>query len=401
MPSLALPQDCTGCAACDNACPQSAIQMTADERGFLHPAVTSEMCVECGLCEKRCPVIQPRVSESVDANVFAAWHANKDIRLDSSSGGAFSALAESIINQGGVVYGAVWDGPRRVIHRRIVSVDNLLELRKSKYLPSVIAKAFRDVKKDLKNGRKVLFAGTPCQIAGLKAYLQHMEVDDLITVDFICHGVPSPAVYDKYIDALENHYGRKVQMVNFRDKKLGVECNLILKVNLSDGSCKEIMFDWNSFYRGFVENVYLRTSCYNCRFNKFPRVADISLADFRGLGEKVRFSKIKERHLGFTGVIVNTDKGELLLRQSPNLIFEQRPNAELFNSQPHLVHPASVSSLSTSFWNEFKVLPYEELAVKYMPMNLRNRLMNVARFILRPRLYYAVGRVAKSLILRY
>ena len=399
MPSLVFPKDCTGCAACDNVCPKDAVEMVADERGFLHPDISPEKCVECKLCEKHCPVTSClEVDEAFRPKVFAAWHKSKAIRLDSSSGGAFSALAEAIICEGGGVYGAAWNDARNVSHRRIDTITELSELRKSKYIPSTIAKTFREVKRDLQAGRKVLFAGTPCQVAGLKSFLQKINTAGLMTVDFICHGVPSPAVYNKYIDSLEKHYGRKVQSVNFRDKKLGVETNLILKVTLSDGESKDIMFDKNSFYRGFVENVYLRTSCYNCRFNKFPRIADISLADFRGLGEKRPFSKIKERYLGFTGIIINTSKGELLVRQSPNLMFEERPETELYNSQPHLNHPANKPLLSDSFWDEFNVMSYDDLASKYLPMSLKNRLMNMTRFILRPRLYYAVVRVAKKLI---
>lgn len=398
MPCLALPQSCTGCAVCDNVCPKGAIQMVADERGFLHPIVSSDVCIECKLCEQLCPVISHKELDNIEPQVFVAWHKDRSIRLDSSSGGAFSALAESVINQNGVVYGASWDGPRKVAHKRIDSIAGLAELRKSKYLPSTIAKAFKDAKKDLQSGRKVLFAGTPCQIAGLNSYLQHIDAENLVTVDFICHGVPSPAVYNKYIDSLETHYGRKVQFVNFRDKKLGVECNLLLRVTLSNDECKDIMFDRNSFYRGFVGNVFLRTSCYHCQFNKFPRVADVSLADFRGLGEKCKFSGINERHIGFTGIIVNTNKGERLVQQSPNLMYEQRPNSELFNSQPHLDGPADASALSDSFWRDFNTVPYEDLAVKYMPMTLRNRMMNLVRLILRPRLYYAVGYMVKKFI---
>lgn len=397
MPTLALLKDCTGCAACYNKCPTDSIKMIADKRGFLHPVVSSVSCIECKLCEKVCPIlIEYLKSDNYQPQVYAGWHSDKTIRMASSSGGAFSALAEKILDRGGVIYGAAWDGPRKVCHIRVDSIDDLGKLRKSKYIPSEISDSLSNVRTDLRSGREVLFSGTPCQIAGLYAFLGNANSSLLTTIDFICHGVPSPAVYNDYLDYLEAHSHARVRNVDFRDKKLGVECNLLFKVVYDNGSQQEYMFGENSFYRAFVGNTCLRESCYNCHFNELPRKADISLADFRGLGEKSNFYAINERHLGFTGIIVNTLKGQKLLEVSPNLICAKRPESELFNSQPHLRHPAVPSSCKEKFWCDFRQIPYEELAERYLGMTLKSRIINGIRVILRPRLYYFMGRLAKK-----
>lgn len=400
MPTLASLKDCTGCAACYNKCPTDSIKMIADKGGFLHPVVSSVSCIECKLCEKVCPIlVEYPTSDNYQPQVYAGWHSDKTIRMASSSGGAFSALAEKILDRGGVIYGAAWDGPRKVCHIRIDSIDDLGKLRKSKYIPSEISDSLSNVRTDLRSGREVLFSGTPCQIAGLYTFLGNVDMSLLTTIDFICHGVPSPAVYNDYLDTLEERYKSTIQDINFRDKQLGVETNLLLKVRFKNKKQKALMFNENSFYRAFVGNTCLRESCYNCHFNELPRKADISLADFRGLGEKSNFYAINERHLGFTGIIVNTLKGQKLLEVSPNLICAKRPESELFNSQPHLRHPAVPSSCKEKFWCDFRQIPYEELAERYLGMTLRNRIINIIRLVLRPRLYYFIGRVVKKYIL--
>lgn len=397
MPTLASLKDCTGCAACYNKCPTDSIKMIADKGGFLHPVVSSVSCIECKLCEKVCPIlIEYPNSDNYQPQVYAGWHRDKTIRMASSSGGAFSALAEKILDRGGVIYGAAWDGPRKVCHLRVDSIDDLEKLRKSKYVPSEISDSLSNIKNDLSSGREVLFSGTPCQIAGLYTFLGKVDSSLLTTIDFICHGVPSPEVYTDYLDAIEKRYYSKIQEVNFRDKKLGVETNLLFKVRFKNGKQKAFMFSENSFYRAFVENICLRESCHNCRFNKLPRIADISLADFRGLGDTCNFDAINERHIGFTGIIVNTLKGQKLLEDCTNLMCAKRPESELFNSQPHLRHPAVPSSCREKFWSDFRKIPYEELAEHYLRMTIRNRIINIIRLVLRPRLYYFIGRMVKK-----
>lgn len=401
MPNLADINSCTECSACYNICPHQAITMGTDGKGFHTPIVDSKKCVECRMCERVCPIVSPKVrTTDFKTIVYAGWHKDRGLRMSSSSGGAFSALAETIIKEGGVVYGAAWHDSRSVRHIRVATIDDLGKLRKSKYIPSEIGKIYIQVRKDLKDGLKVLFSGTPCQIIGLKNFLNHKYFDNLTTVDFICHGVPSPTVFTAYIDYLEGRYGDKVEYVDFRDKSLGVESNLLFQSRLNTGKIKKEMFDGNSFYRGFIDNLYLRPSCYQCTFNTPARTADISLADFRGLGSRGNFDRLRERRFGFTGMMINSEKGARLVESAENLCVIQRAEEELYNSQPHLLHPAKRNKDSQEFWSKFDKIPYEDLAKRFMPMSFRNRVLNIVRYILRPRLYYFLGESSKRLLRR-
>lgn len=202
MPELATLDLCTGCSACFNVCPHNAIQMIADDEGFSYPHVNTEKCIECKLCEISCPILAEQDSwGKLNPAVYAMW--NNIDRCVSSSGGAFSSFARSILDQGGVVYGATLDGNFVCSHKEIKSVDELAVLRGSKYMQSDIGDSFKNVKKRLRQNYKVLYCGTPCQIAGLKSFLQK-SYDNLLTIDLACHGVPSNIVFQKYLLKLKD-----------------------------------------------------------------------------------------------------------------------------------------------------------------------------------------------------
>lgn len=399
MPQLCKADLCTGCASCMNACPKDAILMKQDHRGFVHPVIDPEKCIECKLCERTCPLLVRTVpTNDIEPGTYAAWHCDKTVRKESSSGGAFSALAESILSMDGVVYGAAWESCRSVRHIRVTDIRELEKLRKSKYLPSEISYTLRRVKADLNGGRRVLFSGTPCQIAGLYSYLGKTDRSNLYTVDLICHGVPSPYVFNQYLNTLEGKYGKKIVNVNFRDKRIGVECNLLTSFELEDNTEKNEYFDDNSFYRSFVGNVTLRTACTKCPFNILPRRADISLADFRGLGAMGRFDYKGSRHLGFTGLLVNNNHGRQLFDLSGNLRYDRRDFNELKSRQPLLNHPATPAPGSKVFWEEFENgAEYSVIAHKYLKMSPRMRFMNIVRIILRPRIYYLISDIVKGI----
>ena len=190
--------NCCGCSACVQICPKQCISMAADNEGFLYPQVNSAICIDCGLCEKVCPVINQSAPRE-PLVVYAAKNNNEDIRLKSSSGGIFTLLAEKVIEEGGVVFGAKFDADWNVVHDYTETIEGLAAFRGSKYVQSIIGDNFKTAKQFLNNGRKVLFSGTPCQIAGLKKYLRK-EYDNLLTVDVVCHGVPSPMVWRDYLD---------------------------------------------------------------------------------------------------------------------------------------------------------------------------------------------------------
>lgn len=212
-------KDCMGCHACENSCPTQCISMMPDNEGFLYPKVDYSLCVECKKCISVCPIIN---KVKVDNNPQAYVSINKDdsIRLDSSSGGIFTTIAEKIINDDGVVFGAGYTDIFEVIHKFVDNTEKLSELRGSKYVQSKIGNTYKEAKDFLDMGRKVLFSGTPCQIAGLKSYL-NKSYDNLITQDFICHGVPSPKVWRKYVEFRETEAKSKVSSVSFRNKDEG------------------------------------------------------------------------------------------------------------------------------------------------------------------------------------
>lgn len=298
---------CCGCGACVQACPKKCISMSADTEGFLYPQVDSAICIDCGLCEKVCPVINQEEPREPLA-VYAAKNNNEKIRLKSSSGGIFTLLAEQIIADGGVVFGARFNEKWEVVHDYTETIEGLEPFRGSKYVQSVIGDNFINAKQFLTDGRKVLFSGTPCQIAGLKKFLRK-EYENLLTVEVVCHGVPSPMVWRDYLDykrekraAGKNTVSSSLNElpvitgISFRDKtngwkKFGFKIiyaaskaaeNSVSKS--SDNTNYEITpFNEDLFMKGFLKNLYLRPSCYHCAARQGKSGADISIADYWGV----------------------------------------------------------------------------------------------------------------------
>lgn len=204
-PILCDKKDCTGCATCVQICPQSAINMVKDEKGFLYPQIDSTKCIGCLLCEKKCPINEPERTTNPSPTVYACWHKNMDIRLKSSSGGVFSAIAEYILKNDGIVWGAAYSKDLILTYQYVESIGDLDKLRRSKYVQAEVNDSFKLIKEQLKAGKKVLFTGTSCHIRGLYSYLPKKLQENLVTIDFICHGVPSPSVFRKYINWLEKN----------------------------------------------------------------------------------------------------------------------------------------------------------------------------------------------------
>ena len=294
-------KDCCGCSACVQRCPKSCISLKEDNEGFLYPIVDKDICIDCGLCEKVCPVIHQR-QEKRPMFVYAAKNNDEIIRKQSSSGGFFTLIAENIINEGGVVFGARFDDNYLVKHDYSETIEGLSVFRASKYVQSRLEDNYQKAEKFLKQGRKVLFSGTPCQIAGLKRYLCK-EYDNLLTVDFVCHGVPSPGVWRKYLKetiarmcdtnsvstdsiSMENVH---VESISFRDKSLGwknFSFAMTLSATTRSGENKTFslceVYHQNSFMKGFLKDLYLRPSCYFCSARSGKSGSDITIGDLWG-----------------------------------------------------------------------------------------------------------------------
>lgn len=328
-------KDCCGCHACATVCAKHCITMQTDEEGFLYPIVDKDVCTHCGLCEKVCPVLnqsEPRKP----LKVYAAKNKNEEIRRQSSSGGIFTLLAEKVINEGGVVFGARFDENWDVVHAWTDAIEGIAAFRGSKYVQSAVGNTYRVVRDFLKQGRQVLFSGTPCQIAGLKKYLRK-EYDNLLTVEVVCHGVPSPLVWRRYLDETreqlraERGVGKNtvpssidelpvITGISFRDKTNGwkkfgfnlryaaseAASNSVLTSAIKDYTVLHEMHRDNLFMQGFLEDLYLRPSCYACASRSGKSGSDIAIADFWGVEN---FYPEFDDDKGVGLILCNTDKG--------------------------------------------------------------------------------------------
>lgn len=278
------PKNCCGCNACVQACPKHCIRMQEDSEGFLYPFVDRESCIDCGLCERVCPVINQNEPQK-PVVTLAAVNSDKSVRIASSSGGIFTLLAERTIDNGGVVFGATFDENWDVKHICIDSKSELPKLRGSKYVQSIIGNCYKEAKRHLSAGKEVLFSGTPCQIAGLKRFL-HKEYKNLKTVDVVCHGAPSPMVWRMYLDEVSSMYNiAQITDIKFRDKTEGWK-NFSLSIKYKDKEGAEKTFretlNENVFMRCFLSNLCLRPSCYACPARNGKSGSAITLADLWG-----------------------------------------------------------------------------------------------------------------------
>lgn len=315
-------EECTGCMACKQKCNNDAIYIKTIN-GFAYPAIDPNKCKSCGLCSKACPVLNLEDRKGncheKETKCFAAWNKDESVRLKSSSGGTFSVLAEYILSQGGVVYGAAWDEYMNLLHKGINSVSELDSLRRSKYVQSDTRNTFVEAKNHLQEGRKVMYCGTPCQIAGLTSFLGGKEYDNLLTVDVLCQGVPSPVFFKKYIEEVENATGMQVTDANFRSKDKGWRCGLLLLLRAQKGSRSRTLkrvLDRNEFYNAFIREYFQRPSCYDCQFKceKQGYYADLTIADFWRIGNKIPLN-VKNYTHGISAVVVNTEKGRNVFQQ--------------------------------------------------------------------------------------
>ena len=353
---------CTGCGACRNICPANAVCMRPDEKGFLHPQI-GENCIHCGECVRICPQNKAPVLHK-PGKVYAALAKDDDIRAASSSGGIFSLLADKVLQNGGSVFGAAVTESLTVRHIEITDAEGLERLRGSKYVQSKTRDSFQKAKERLAEGKEVLFSGTPCQIAGLYAYLGK-DHENLLTVDLLCHGVPSPLVLRKFLKSEEKKKNSKLSGIYFRKKLPGWKKNFLVLTFEDAGSLKFSMYE--SYLAGYLKDLYLRDSCYQCSYACSGRTGDITLGDYWGYCES-RPSYIEDDDLGISFVMLNTEKGEKNFRSLRRKIALAKRTAEdATRGNPILRRPNERPAASASFWNDFPNLSWEELSDIYFP----------------------------------
>lgn len=362
--------DCCGCNACGDVCAHHAITFKTDIEGFWYPEVNKNICTNCHLCEKVCPIININDLKKNDyakpSHTIAAINKNMRVRWDSTSGGAFSALADAMYAQGGYVSGALYNEDFTVRNYVSDNPDDLAKLRSSKYLQSKAEGLYADIRELLKRGEKVLACGTPCQMAALRSFLRK-DYNNLIIVDFICRGVNSPKVYRAYLDSLEKKYGSKVVYVKAKNKELGWR-NLTRKITFANGQSYYGVFMDDDFRRGYHTNVFCRPSCYDCKFKGFPRIADITIADYWGI-EKV--DKNLDNNIGTSLMLLNSKKGEAYFECAKDrLEYIETPFESILGGNIALrksINPAKIDR--KAFFEDLDDHDFDYVTAKYYPLH--------------------------------
>jgi coenzyme F420-reducing hydrogenase beta subunit len=360
---------CSGCSACMNSCPQNAIEMVEDEKGFKYPKVNKEKCINCGLCEKVCPILNiDNITRKPKA--YAVINKNDIVRKNSSSGGVFYVIAEYILKNNGVVFGAAFsDDFKSVLHMKIDDINCLGKLMTSKYIQSEIGNTYKECKEELDYGKKVLFTGTPCQIEGLLKFL-HKSYDNLFTQDIICHGVPSPKVWRTYLESLMK---KEIRSINFRDKTNGWE-NFNIKIDDYITS-----HNIDPYMKSFLSNYTIRDSCYNCKFKKINRLSDITLGDFWGIDN---IDKTMNDNNGTSLVIINSNKAmELLNAITQNCIVKEVDFNESIKYNSAFYESARKPKLRDDFINKLNPTNFKKVVKKYTKKRLFIRIISKLKVI--------------------
>lgn len=366
--------NCCGCTACASICNHEVITMKPDELGFLYPSFDAEKCVNCGLCEKVCQ-FNPEYNryDNFDRPLAYSLRLKDDVQLmRSQSGGAFFAIADYVLLKKGIVYGAAFNEQWRVVHQKAINHDELEKLRMTKYVQSDMRGVFSSIRKELQNNQYVLFSGTSCQVAGLKAFIPKNLHYKLVCVDIICHGVPSPKIWQDYLEYLEIKYKSKIVKACSRDKRFGWH-----------GAQESFVFEnGKELHRQTCNNLYfygysLRDSCASCVFTNTKRVGDITIGDHWGLPQNSAYEKDSK---GVSLLFVNSARGEEIINQILNSFSYE--SIQLANClQPQLQYPSKLNPRRANFINDYRLYGFEYVAKRYGDIGWRYKLSKTIRKI--------------------
>jgi coenzyme F420-reducing hydrogenase beta subunit len=362
-------EDCCGCTACKNICPTNAIVMVSDQEGFLYPYINQELCIDCGKCRKVCPFqniinVDDKLDESL---IYAIKHKNLETRMESTSGGVYTAISNYTLDKSGTVYGAKFDDNFHVVHSRAVNLKERNEFRGSKYVQSDLKDVFDQIQHELRTGQNVLFTGTGCQVAGLRKFITdtRTNIDRLVTNDIVCHGTPSPLLWDDYLKFIQKN--NILKSYTFRHKEKGWH-GYNVKAEYENGKCKINTTELKGYANLFSSNLTLRPSCYNCKFANLDRTSDIMMGDFWGI-EKTMPELDDDK--GISLVLINTHKGKIIFD-------EIKENLEVWECniqdclQPNLIKPTKRPEKREQFWQEYYDNGFKHIAKKYGGYNLKS-----------------------------
>ena len=374
--------DCCGCRGCEQICAHKALTMQENEEGFLYPVLNKEACVDCGLCEKVCPLMHGKDLPYEEGLPIAAQNLNPQDLFTSSSGGAFVAIAKEILSDEGVVYGAAFDNGPTLCHQRITTTKGLESLKGSKYLQSDTRDVYQQVKKDLTSGKQVYFVGTPCQVAGLRLFLRK-KYELLFTSDFVCHGTPSNKIFCNTVNHAGSKIGGKFKNYSFRDKNIkGWNCS---SSSSWENGKKEIYKiyskDMEAYFNAFISGDLMRMNCYSCPFARFERCSDITLADYWGV--RVFNPEFPDIGKGVSLLLINSERGRTLFNEIHSQFCWQEIKKEHTVRNPNLYRPTPLNdNRNTSYQMAFN--DYNAFVEKYYKGNYAvNCIKTHAEYMLR------------------
>ncbi|MBR1638765.1 MAG: Coenzyme F420 hydrogenase/dehydrogenase, beta subunit C-terminal domain [Treponema sp.] len=382
-------ENCCGCMACFNVCSKNAITIHISEEGYSYPAINSELCINCGLCQKTCQFNKTIIEDAYKTvQCFALKHKDFSVICASRSAGAFTAFSDYILDNSGIVYGAKLDADFVVRHHRATNKEERDSFRESKYVQSELFGVFKSVEEDLKEGKNVLFTGTGCQCDGLRAFLNTKKIstEKLILADIVCHGVPSPKMFIEYLHWNEKKYHSAVKNFKFRDKQKYSWGEGIEKLTLANGKVK-----YQDYFTGSLFDFFIRPSCYNCKYTTPYRNSDITFADFWGSEKSApEFTDYKN---GCSLVLLHSDKAEKIFDSIKGSVLYKEVSVEDC-LQPRLKSPREKEAFIDSYWNEYLEYGFDHIMRKYAE-NTVSAKKRFKKFIHR-----AGGKILRTLKLR-
>lgn len=370
---------CSGCSACASVCPRNCIKMMTDAEGFEYPSVEQDKCIDCGACERVCPIKNPKAEVPHQQYAYVVQNRHEDILRESTAGGAFTAIAKYVIRRNGVVFGAALSDNLLAHHIWVDQERDLSKFRNSKYMQSYISEdVFKTVKGFLKQGRYVCFSGTPCQVEGLRHYLGK-EYENLIIVDVVCRAVPSPMVFQKYMQLQEKRLGASITNVRFRDKHYGYKYSTMnVTTENNDGNYHQGV-ESDPWLRAFFSGMCLRPSCYKCQFKKRYRISDFTMWDCFNVG---RFSKGLDNDRGATRLLIHTKKGKKVFDEiSEDLKCVSIEPEKIIEGTGEMLHSVKYNDMRDKFMKDAQVMNPDELFAKYFPVTFKVRLEHGVRLI--------------------